>query len=198
MPSDSPELHSVHKPHGLNLTEKILSIAALVTSAASVFIALRHGDVMDKMLKANSLPFLTFFSGDYVDGKTIAHVTLRNEGVGPARVKSLRLSLDGKPLHNVSEFLDQCCKGHELNGTMEVSHGYERFIPARAESELFAFQPQNNRDATFIAFDMARARLQMELCYCSVFDDCYEYIKVVADAKRVASCPVDPQAEFVP
>jgi hypothetical protein len=194
MPSDSPELHPVHKPHGWNWGELLLSVAALVTSAMSVVIALRHGEVMDKMLKASSLPFLTVYSGNYVNGKTVAHLTLRNEGVGPARVMSLRLSLDGKPMHSLQDFLQQCCGGHAPEGSLDESNAYERFIPARGESELFSLAPASDKDPAYIAFDQARSRMQIQLCYCSVFDECYEYVPIVAEAKPVAACPVDRTA----
>jgi hypothetical protein len=198
MPSDSPELHPVHKPHGWNWGELLLSVAALVTSAMSVVIALRHGEVMDKMLKANSLPFLTIYSGNDVNGKSVAHFTLRNEGVGPARVMSLRLSLDGKKLHNLDDFLKQCCGGHAPEGNLDESNAYERFIPARGESELFSLSPESDKDPAYKAFDQARGRLQVQLCYCSVFNECYEYVPMVAEATPVAACPIDQTADFVP
>jgi hypothetical protein len=198
MPSDSPELHPLHKPHGRHWTELILSVAALITSAMSVYIALRHGEVMDKMLRANSLPFLTVYSGDFVDGKTIAHFSLRNEGVGPARVMSLRLALNGKPLHNFNDFLTECCQGHAADGTIEVSSAYERFIPARGESELFSLEPSNRNDPLFVKFDQGRAHLHIDLCYCSVFDECYQWKEFVAEATRVDKCAFDPNTDFMP
>jgi hypothetical protein len=198
MPSDSPELHAPHKAHGRHWTEFIISVAALITSAMSVYIALRHGEVMDKMLKANSLPFLTVYSGDEVGGKTVAHFSLRNEGVGPARVMSLRLKLHGQVLHSVADFIKVCCGGHAPDGVLEESNAYERFIPARGESELFSLAPAKEDDPGFTAFDMGRAQLDIELCYCSVFNDCYQWVPMVAEARSVAACAVDPTVEFVP
>jgi hypothetical protein len=71
----------------------------LFADDALVFIAVHHGQVMDKMLQANALPFITVYSGDYVDGSFISHRTLRNEGVGPAR----------KALHHIQDFFHICC-----------------------------------------------------------------------------------------
>ena len=198
MPSDSPHIHPVHKGHGPHWLELILSVAALVTSAVSVYIAVQHGQVMDKMLQANSLPFMTVYSGDFVDGAFISHLTLRNEGVGPARLMSFRVQLDGKPLHNMQEFIELCCNKQDPAHGLSTSNAYERFIPARGESEIFEYRRQGDADPLWDKFDQARARLHYDICYCSVFDECYRWIAFAATAQRVASCPVDMAADFVP
>jgi hypothetical protein len=198
MPSDLPDIHPVHKPHGRHWFEIILSVAALVTSGVSVFIAVQHGRVMDKMLQANSLPFLTVFSGDYVNGSYVSHLTLRNEGVGPARLMSFRVALDGKKLHTMQDFLDICCNKQLPANGLATSNAYERFIPARGESEIFEYRRQGDADPVWDKFDQARARLHYDICYCSVFDECYSWIAFAATAERVASCPVDMNADFVP
>jgi hypothetical protein len=198
MPSDSPEIHPVHRPHGPHWLELILSVAALVTSGVSVFIAVRHGQVMEKMLQANSLPFVTVYSGDSVNGSLISHLTLRNEGVGPARLISFRLQLDGKKLRNMQDFIDICCKKQFPSDGLSISNAYERFIPARGESEIFAYRRQGNTDPLWAKFDQARARLQYDICYCSVFAECYSWIPFAATAQPVASCPVDSTSDFAP
>ena len=198
MPSDLPDVHAVHAPRGPHWLELILSVAALVTSAVSVYIAVQHGRVMEKMLQASSLPFVTVYSGDYVNGSLISHLTLRNEGVGPARLISFRVRLDGKNLHNMQDFFALCCnKQHPANGLI-LSNAYERFIPARGESEIFAYRQQGDADPFWDKFDHARARLEYDICYCSVFAECYRWIPFAATAQRVAFCPADPAADFVP
>lgn len=198
MPSDLPDIHPVHTRHGPHWLELILSVAALVTSAVSVFIAVQHGRVMDKMLQANSLPFLTVYSGDFIDGRFIAHLTLRNEGVGPARLMSFRVALDGKKLHRMQDYLDICCKGHHPQNGLATSNAYDRFIPARGESEIFEYRRQGDADPTWNEFDQARARLDYDICYCSVFNECYRWIAFAATAQPATSCPVDAAADFVP
>jgi hypothetical protein len=198
MPSDSPDIHPVHSPHGPHWLELILSVAALVTSGVSVFIAVRHGQVMEKMLQASSLPFVTVYSGDYVNDSFIAHLDLRNEGVGPARLINFRLQLDGKKLHNMQDFLAICCNKQSPPNGLSISNAYERFIPARGESEIFAYRRQGDADPLWEKFDQARAHLQYDICYCSVFADCYRWIEFAATAQPVASCPADPASDFVP
>jgi hypothetical protein len=198
MPSDSPEIHPVHTRHGPHWLELILSVAALFTSGVSVFIAVQHGKVMEKMLQASSLPFVTVYSGDYVDGAFVAHLTLRNEGVGPARLQSFRVELDGKKLHNMQDFIDVCCDKQFPSHGLSTSNAYERFIPARGESEIFEYHRQGDADPLWSKFDQARARLHFDICYCSVFAECYRWIAFAATARPVASCPVDFTADFVP
>lgn len=198
MPSDLPEIHPVHKPHGTHWLEVILSVAAIVTSAVSVFIAVQHGRVMEKMLQANSLPFMSVYSGDELNDAPVAHLTLRNEGVGPARLLDFRVHLDGKLLHNMQDFLDICCNKQVPPSGLATSNAYERFIPARGESEIFQYRKQSVNDPFWDKIDQARARLRFEICYCSVFNECYRWMPFASDARALTSCPIDNAAQFVP
>jgi hypothetical protein len=128
----------------------------------------------------------------------IAHLTLRNEGVGPARLMNFRLQLDGKKLHNMQDIMDICCHKQHPSSGLSISNAYERFIPARGESEIFSYRRQGDADPFWHNFDEARAHLQFDICYCSVFADCYRWIEFAATAQPVASCPADPASDFVP
>ncbi len=201
MSMEPPEVHTPHKGHGANWLEVTISVAALVTSAVSIFIAVRHGEVMEKLVEANSLPFLSLYSGNYVDGRNVSHFTLRNDGVGPARVMSLRVSLNGRPVRSMGDLLAACCAGRSPSTGLVTSNAYSRFIPARGESELFAYARPPEVDpeqSLWRAFDRARGQLKVEACYCSVFEDCYVMQPAAAEARRVKSCPVDRGADFTP
>jgi hypothetical protein len=60
-PVEGPEVHHPHKSHGGGLPrwlELAIAITALTTSVSSIIIALHHGQTMEKLVQANSLPYM--------------------------------------------------------------------------------------------------------------------------------------------
>lgn len=93
---DTPETHPVH-PHktGHHLFDFILGGSAIFISLVSLFVAVRHGETMEKLVKVNSYPNIEFATTFNMDAKTQAvslDLALNNTGVGPARIETLQLS----------------------------------------------------------------------------------------------------------
>lgn len=117
-----------------------------------------------------------------------------NNGVGPARVESVALTLDGKPMKNWSEVL----KALGFSGEMRVSTtslAGEVIPPSLNRETAIETIRINQRDAA-VQFKAAVPRFTMDVCYCSVYDDCWvaHWQKTKVDA--VAACPVDAASAF--
>src|SRR5262245_2073613 len=114
-----PEVATPHATRGGHRwLEMLVSISALAVSAVSIFIALQHGNTMEKLVAANSVPYVEIMSGNAVrsqDGefRTGIILELRNLGVGPANVRSVRLLTDGEPVRNTDDWVSRCCDGDE-------------------------------------------------------------------------------------
>jgi hypothetical protein len=57
---ENPEVHTPHARHGglprwLELT---IAVTALITSISSIAIAVHHGQIMEKLVQANSVPYM--------------------------------------------------------------------------------------------------------------------------------------------
>src|SRR3978361_1861466 len=83
---------------GHSWVDLAIALSAITISVISLFVAVAHGRTEEKLVAAMSWPFLPFHTEKYgleAGGWTIYFI-LQNSGVGPARVKWLRVSLDGK------------------------------------------------------------------------------------------------------
>ena len=106
---EGPEVHQphAHKRHGLpQWLELSIAGAALVTSISSIAIAVHHGQIMERLVQANSVPFVIGgFSDITTEGEWVLSLDLLNRGVGPAKQRSLRVKVDDRYVTSVDELL---------------------------------------------------------------------------------------------
>jgi hypothetical protein len=111
---------------------------------------------------------------------------ISNDGVGPARIESVTMTLDGKPVRHWRELFRALFGDADVPAT--YSQVYGRVLP-----------PSTNRETTIDALhltDMAQAkaffaaqdRIDMTICYCSVYDDCWIARKQDPIVQPAASC----------
>jgi hypothetical protein len=98
---------------------------------------------------------------------------LENVGVGPAEIRGAQVLLDGKPVTSWSGLLEavDAFKGVE-NRTIHNSTMHSRVLGAGKEIKVFEVV-----DPTAAArVRAALPRLSVDLCYCSVLDECWRMI----------------------
>lgn len=188
--------HVRHHRTGQRHLDFILPIAALFVSFVSIWIAWHHGKVMqelvhqnERLVQANSLPFVQLVSSSGTD-----HFTLlaSNSGVGPARIRSAVILVDGRPMRDLADVLETCC------GTQDrsyVSKSILRGAMIRAGQDLqyidaAAASPASRKLAKL--YDARR--IETRICYCSVFGDCWVRssfdTRLARDPRPVKACPI--------
>jgi hypothetical protein len=210
---ENPEVHQPHAhrgggglPQWLELT---IAGTALVTSVCSIIIAIHHGHTMEKLVQANSIPYLTGgFSSATTEGEQVLSLDFLNRGVGPAHERSLRVTVDGQYVRNVDELIakslppDQAAevaKARQDRVLLVLQNNVRtRFVGAREPQLVFriARTPENAR-----VWDMLRAtdgKWDLEYCYCSVFDECWEVKSVFGEPQPADECTRDEPHEFMP
>ncbi|MDX1396298.1 MAG: hypothetical protein R3195_18095 [Gemmatimonadota bacterium] len=174
----------------------IVAFAALVVSICAVVLSFNEVRLVRSQTEASVWPHLrTGVNVNYTsDGDTYV-LRVTNSGVGPARIRSFRVLLDGEPVHTWTEVKEA------LTGDPEVSvyntvNGH--VLPAGEEIRAFAeFDAETIR-----TLSSEWNRVAFVYCYCSVLDNCW-----VVDGREgrggqedehreVDECVVDPAAEF--
>jgi hypothetical protein len=208
---EGPEVHHPHARHGglPRWLELGIALTALITSISSIIIAIHHGQTMEKLVEANSLPYMQGgFSDATTAGEQILSLDLLNRGVGPAHEKSLRVKVDGRYVTSVDALIaasltpaeaaevqkarkDQILRVNKNN----VKH---RFVPGGAEQMVFrvARTPENARYWQLL--DDAQRKWSINFCYCSVFDECWYVASKLAEPEPVEECVRDEPNEFTP
>ena len=195
------------------------AVCALIISVTSLWIGVRHGHTMERMadanarlVSANSYPLLQHFqssatdlhSPDYAGGTRVASLNVVNSGVGPAKIETLEVFWNDRPVRTALELLLACCATPEdanlfsrrgwwlgtsdLQGTM---------LRAGEVSRLLVIARDGESAALAARFDHAYPKLRMRACYCSVFDECWLSNLQTLHPQSAASCP-KPAVAFAP
>jgi hypothetical protein len=205
-----PEVHPPHdhKPHGGGLgrppawLEWFTSIAALVVSVSSIAIALHHGDTMDKLVKANSFPYLVGVTSDATpDGHDQISVDFYNNGVGPADEQSLTIKLGDRYVTSVPDLISTTLGPDDAKAATPVLRSmrntiHSRFIAPKGDQFVFRIPKTPENAAWWDRLDKATDSWRITYCYCSVFNECWRVEKETHTP--VAACKRDEAHEFTP
>jgi hypothetical protein len=188
------ELHHAHPKHtGHRWLDISLSLCAFAVSLISLWIAVHHGKTMERLVASNSYPNVDVENGNsYQDGKEFVFLKLNNTGVGPARLRTVAISFDGKPVRTLHEMLKQCCDLDEGDLVQYFKSGDVRgaMIPAGRGIELFRWVRTDEISGLYGLFSAAQGKITIDLCYCSVFNECYRSANGQREPESVESCPI--------
>lgn len=178
----------------------VVSIAALVTSVVSIALAVQNSDSMNRLVQANSWPYLQITTGNVgADGSREIAATLTNVGIGPLRIESFVVAYEGEEAANALDFLRACCLAKDV-----VIDSGESFAAAVGEIvtstptgvvlgpgdkvNVFRLPLEGANQEVWRQLDGARFKARYRACYCSVFDECWSTDFENARRSPVKSC----------
>lgn len=176
-----------------------VSLAALVTSIASITMAFHNGQSMDRLVTANSWPFPILENSNFIAGESRIQLAVRNSGSGPAKLETVTMFYEGKAVANWRDLMRACCLAAGKDGSdeqIQKQTGYmlsatpSAYVLLPGEQVLLLSLPRSETNvAAWNGLNAARFKLSFEACYCSVFDDCWTTNLQTTRPKPVAQCP---------
>jgi hypothetical protein len=201
---EQPEIHPPHHPHGglPRWLEWVTSVSALIVSVTSIVIAVHSGNTMERLVTANSFPYLWAGSSDITpEGKKTLSVDLNSSGVGPAHEKSFKIKVGDHYATSVADLVATIVGPGDAAAANTVIHAYMNVVPDRfiaANASQFVFRiPRTDENARYWdMLDKSANDWHYEFCYCSVFEECWQ----VRDTERkpIKRCVRDEPHEFTP
>ncbi len=184
---EGPEIEKHRHKTGHSHVDFILGGLAVLMSAVSIFIAVHHGQTMEKLVEANSWPNISFGTSNELPGQpeTIT-LSIRNTGVGPARVDTFEVFYVDTPVKNFAALLKACCDAQ--SDFFSVSLVRDEVMPAREEIDFATFAAKPNKRVVWDALNQKRMNVRVRVCYCSVFDECWVKDSRVARPDKVRQC----------
>ncbi len=155
-----------------NKVEMLIAICAVLTSAIAVFIAWDQGRVMRAQQHGAVYPVVQV-DGFVSTGANTASMGIRlsNSGVGPALIERVRMLKNGEPIESLAPYVDRFPPGYVQSWTSLVG----RAVAPGAEVEPLRVdwprEAVSNTQLNAAAADWSE--LDMEICYCSVFERCW-------------------------
>jgi hypothetical protein len=163
--------------------ERLLSLAVGAAAVVAALGALYQTALARRQMRAAAWPYLG--QGNSLSGRQTYARTVGSQGVGPARVRHVRVEVDGRAVPTWDAAV------LALTGAPPAGYDFSwigagRVLAPGTMDTLLALPagPQA------VAFARAAARrLNVSICYCSVYDECWVAEDRRADPRPVASCP---------
>jgi hypothetical protein len=188
--TDDVHAHPRHTGHrGIDL---ILALTAVFISALSLYVAVEHGRTERDLVAANSWPYLQF-SGEFHNSGGF-QLSVENAGIGPAKLQTLELLLDGHPVSTTGELLKRCCAA-EIPDPSRIHlpfYGLQKTVMRAGEKHPVLTAASADLPAPLLARFTAAARgIHLRACYCSVFDECWVSDLETLHPRKIETCPAD-------
>jgi hypothetical protein len=186
---ETPEPHKT----GHRWVDFVIAGSALLISVISLVVAIGHGEIMRQMaeanarlVKANSWPFI----GAHMSvGEKAISLGIANEGVGPAKVRWVQVTYDGKPARSTLELLTRCC-GLTPGGHVDYEYALLTNTVVRAGDtvDMITLRREPVNESIFKILRPNARRVGFRVCYCSVFDECFISDGLSLDTHTVGRC----------
>ena len=199
---EAPEIETRHAHTGHSRIDLIIGVLAIVLSCVSVFIAIGHGRTMEKLVAANTWPNIDYTTGNNADGEDRVTLDLRNTGVGPARIETFEVFYNGNPMPDSRALADACCginkESRKKLGPISYTVDTVRNIvlPAREKLSFISVAKKQVPAQIWDAANTGRFNVEVKLCYCSVFDECWFYDSALPRPSRVDQCKPTQKIQF--
>lgn len=163
-------------------SELIVALAAITISVATLFVYIYQARIMQEQQHVSVWPYLEWtFTMSSSEG---FFISLENKGVGPAIIKSAKLTLDGEQTE-ARAFVEK------IVGTIDSLSLFTESVEGRVLAPGDKVQPfhvgvRDLREYRALQkkFDGVYVKLAYVVCYCSIYGDCWtsKGLEVVEDA----------------
>jgi hypothetical protein len=133
----------------------------------------------------------------------VLSLDLLNRGVGPAHEQSLRIRVGNRYVRSVDELLSASL-GAATAATAEPAlfpvknRVPKRFIPGGQSQQVFRIVRTPENAQYWDLLEKAQTNWNVQFCYCSVFDECWQVKGKWSEPEHVRECHRDEAHEFVP
>ncbi len=199
----------------LSVLQTVIAALGILTGGIALFAALNESDAVRKQQQAAVWPHVQFEEGvvNNRDDRTVS-IKARNNGIGPARIKSIRVSAGGVERKSWREVVDAVYKTRDRpyavsnlsigNSVLAAGETVELFQLSSTFTDLVPSTRETVDKATYRAMAAmineayGRGDIGAEICYCSVFDACWRVTTRSVEPESIKACEAAPldQNEF--
>ncbi len=173
----------------------ILAVCAIVISAASFYATYLQANAAERQVKAATWPWLNFVTSNVNDEKKVSELKfeLENSGTGPALIKYVKYTYQGRDYFDINPLINACCtnieafytmlrklqeKTKNINffnefGWMSTSFTNNVLVASGAKIKLLILPKTKYNQDFWNKLDKERFKMNVSICYCSLLDQCY-------------------------
>jgi hypothetical protein len=161
----------------------IVAMLAVIIGLSTMFVYIYQARIMSKQMHATVWPYIEAnFSYSTSENPSVS-IVVANKGVGPAIVKSAYVILDDQKYSDSQANLDSLA--FKLTGISGLLDSYTNLTTRviSAGEEFKSIEITDSVKALTLIKALSGHRVRTEICYYSVFDDCWK-----VESAKVTSC----------
>lgn len=162
--------------------ENVSGTLAVVAAIGALAVSAVQTHLLQAQVRASAWPYLTIAESinlDEIHHETSGKVEYKgnysirigNDGVGPARIRAMEVRVDGQARRNWTEAL-QSLLGRQP-GQLNRNSVNNEVLPASLNRETAIDAISTTDGEAAHALSLARERIGIEICYCSIYDECW-------------------------
>ncbi len=208
-PDETPEEKQNRLLVRLSILQLIPAVVGIFIATLALYAALNESDAVRKQQQATVWPHIQVDRTNTTTTENVG-ITIRvsNRGIGPAKVRAANVLLDGEHLTGWNDLFGKLQpEATRVFPRTDSRMGESVLVPGvdvviidlntqiYTEFDLESMEEVASRQETedlVLAFREAlnADRIETELCYCSVFDDCWYVSSINRDPSPVRNCAV--------
>jgi hypothetical protein len=185
-----------------SLIAELNSIFALLVSVLALTLGIYQARLMNEQTRlmqgqarASVWPYISIGYSISDSGEKLGYTwEISNDGVGPARIESVTFTLDGASLHRWRDVFQKLFGDAPVPATYSQIYGKVLAPGTNRETTIEAVHIQDIEQAKI--FFRAQDRMDMTICYCSVYDDCWVAHRKQPEVQAVARCDTAGTIQF--
>lgn len=162
-----PETQQPQRSRGFS-KEMIVALSANAVSIITLLIFIYQTNLMREQQHISVWPYLEWLPSCCSE-EFGAYIQVENKGIGPAAVQSVTVRLNGKEMNSVEELFTEAV-GHS-NFDYYTSTVESRVLAPGEKIKMISIPDINW--AVKVDSVLRRNGLEIEICYCSVYEDCW-------------------------
>jgi hypothetical protein len=174
----------------LTFWQTVLSVVGVFIALVALYAALKESAAVRQQTAAAVWPFVQMTIADHDSEESASFsMSFTNNGVGPARVHGVRLTIDGQPIRNWThavKVLDA-----EEPGAVRVSRNFISDRVLRPDETVTIVSTADIDLARRFQAAIGNPDNYITYCYCSIFDECWlaDSRKNLHEPDLVEQCP---------
>jgi hypothetical protein len=159
---------------------RIVPICALLISVIACIASLYQLRMASSSISAQTWPYVTI-GWQHANDKI--GIVVDNDGLGPALIRNVVLSVDQRPQRDVISAVRQIIGDSEVEFNMDA---FTRGLVIRAGNSLKLFHVRGATSANQLR--AAQSRMNLQICYCSILGRCWTNSLAEVIPQSVSEC----------
>lgn len=152
-------------------SEFVVAFAAIFVSIATLFVYLYQARIMQSQLHTSVWPYVEWLYNNVNDELVIS---VENKGIGPAIVKNVTMKLDGAEVGSNSALFRKLLGNTDFSFVNSTVKG-RVILPGEKVELVHVFDSMAAHAIdSLLLWDNSKHTFELEICYCSVYDDCWK------------------------